>query len=141
MYVGSGENHEGESFVGRLKVEPLVGGSAAMLHYTATSPNGRHLHREATLLATSHNGELCLWPVMEELPVVLPHPQTRRTLLPDGGVAVVFASGPREATETFREEITLEVKSSGEVVYAHSWGMPGGAFAERSSCALVAAET
>jgi hypothetical protein len=41
------------------------------------------------------------------LPVVLPHPQIRRTLLRDGGVVVVFSSGSREASDAFREEITL----------------------------------
>jgi len=78
---------------------------------------------------------------MEELPVVVPHPQISHRLLPNGGVVLVFASGARETVDAFREEITLEVKPNGELVYAHSWGMPGGDFAERSSCALVATET
>jgi hypothetical protein len=72
-FVGNGSNHEGEHFVGRLELQPLVNDSALVLHYTATRSDGKPLHQEATLLAVAPDGALCLWPVMEELPFVLPH--------------------------------------------------------------------
>lgn len=63
IFEGTGTNHEAEDFVGRLELQPLVNGSALMLHYTATRTDGKHLHQEATLLATGADGALCLWPM------------------------------------------------------------------------------
>jgi len=133
-FTGSGVNHEGESFTATLVLQPLVGGSALMFHYVATRTDGVQVHSEATLLGSDSNGSLCLWPVMVELPVVLPHAQKTLTTSADGGISVVFASGAREDMGAFREEITIRLKPSGALVYAHSWGMPGGDFAERSGC-------
>jgi hypothetical protein len=133
--VGSGVNHESQSFVGRMEVAGLVLGKAAMLTYTATAADDGHLHAESTLLAEGPTGTPCLWPVMEELPFVLPHPQVE-SIKTDEGMKFVFSSGPRDARETFREEIVITLKQDGSVIYAHSWGMPGGDFDERSSCLL-----
>lgn len=138
-FCGPGTNHEGEDFVGRLDMQPLVNASALMLHYTATRTDGKHLHRESTLLAAGPDGVLCLWPVMEELPFVLPHRAVSSTHDESNGApTTVFASGPRDLVDTFREEITIALTPDGDLHIAHSWGMPGGAFAERSSCTLRA---
>ncbi len=138
-FSGRGSNHEGENFVGRLELQPLVNASALMLHYTATRTDGKHLHTEATLLAAAPDGALCLWPVMEELPYVLPHRAIDSSLdEADGSLAVVFASGSRDMANRFRAEITIALKPGGELRLTHSWGMPGGAFAERSTCTLHA---
>ena len=94
-FSGRGTNHEGEDFVGRLELQPLLDGKALMLTYTATRVDGVHLHSEVTLLATDGKGRPCLWPVMEELPVVLPHPEVSNVKLHDGTQAIVFASGSR----------------------------------------------
>ena len=139
IFVGHGTNHEGEHFVGRLEMQALVNASALMLHYTATRTDGKHLHKEATLLAAGPDGALCLWPVMEELPFVLPHRAIDSAHDEEGGsLAVLFASGPRDMVNIFREEITIALKPGGELRIAHSWGLPGSAFAERSSCTLHA---
>lgn len=138
-FSGHGSNHEGEDFVGRLELQPLVNASALMLHYTATRTDGKQLHQEATLLAAAPDGALCLWPVMEELPFVLPHRAVDSSLDEvDGTLAVVFASGATDMVNTFREEITIALKPGGELRIAHSWGLPGGVFAQRSSCTLHA---
>lgn len=135
-YVGNGVNHEKEPFVGTLRVEPLVNGSAALLHYSAVGLDGSPLHSEATLLANAPSG-LCLWPVMQELPFVLPHAALDRApSVPPGAVACAFASGPRERSAEFREELTIVLQADGVLVYAHAWGLPGGEFSERSSCAM-----
>lgn len=144
VFSGAGTNHEGESFAGRLELQPLVNATALMLHYTATRDDGKHLHKESTLLAAAPDGVLCLWPVMEELPFVLPHraiDQTDRPVAEDDMLAIVFASGPRDMAGVFREEITIAVKSNADLHIAHSWGMPGGAFAQRSHCTLRAVNT
>lgn len=140
-FSGTGTNHEGEDFVGRLEMQPLVNASALMLHYTATRNDGKHLHKEATLLAAGPDGALYLWPVMEELPFVVPHraiPNAGAPQVEDGLLVVIFASGPRDKVSTFREEITIALKPNGDLRIAHSWGMPGGAFAPRSHCTLRA---
>jgi len=138
-YHGSGTNHEGERFNGVLELQPLVEQSAILLHYTATRIDGLHLHREATLLGLDAQGNPCLWPVMEELPSVLPHSLVTGTSTGGDTRVFVFASGARDATNSFREEITIEIGPQGGLVYAHAWGMPGAAFAPRSRCELHAA--
>lgn len=55
---GGGINHEGEAFTATLAIDPLVGGRAAMLHYTALGPDGTPVHTEATLLALAPDGTL-----------------------------------------------------------------------------------
>lgn len=144
-YAGPGINHEGEVFTGRLDVEWLVDMRAAMLHYTAVrvggDPREPALRREATLLARDPQCGLCLWPVMEELPFVLPHRQIDRTVEADGSLVLVFSTGPREAVEAFREEIVVALHPHGSLTYAHRWGMPGAGFGDRSSCRLAAIPT
>ena len=139
VFEGRGRNHEGQSFVGRLEIEALVGGKALMLRYIATGEHGEVFHTEATLLAVCQDGNLCLWPVMEELPFILPHAQVSCVDGQVSSLVVVFASGPREDSEHFREEITVELKANSELVYSHAWGMPGGLFEARSSCVLFPA--
>lgn len=60
IFVGKGSNHEGEHFVGRPELQASVNGSALVLHHTTTRSDGKHLHKEATLLAAAPNGALCL---------------------------------------------------------------------------------
>ena len=139
VFEGRGQNHEGQSFAGRLEIEALVGGKALMLRYVAKGEHGEVFHTEATLLAVGQDGSLCLYPVMEELPFLLPHPQVSCIEGQAGSLVTVFASGPREDAEHFREEITVELKANSELVYSHAWGMPGGSFEARSSCALFPA--
>ena len=130
-------NHEKESFIGELKVQPLENGRALLLRYTATLLSGNVAHSESTLLGTGPDGKLCLWPVMSELPVVLPHTEVMSKTEPGKYTLAVFGSGPQEDSAKFREEITIQVGSDGSLVYAHAWGMSGGNFEERSSCSML----
>ena len=135
--VGHGSKIQGGPFAARLQLQPVVNDSALMLHYTATRADGKHLHQESTLLAAGPDGALCLWPVMDSLPLVLAHRAIDSSLdETDGTLAVIFASGPRDAMNTFRQEITIALKPGGELHIAHSWGMPGEAFSERFNCTL-----
>jgi hypothetical protein len=133
--AGSGVNHAGERFTATLEIVRLAGGRAALLNYTATAIDGRHLHAESTLIGAATGGALCLWPVMEEQPFVLPHEHTatEETAIE---CRAVFATGPRNERGSFREEITIALRQDGSVVYAHAWGMPDGDFDERSRCLL-----
>ena len=130
-YKGVGVYHEGESFVGTLRVQPLVSGQGVLLHYEARVGEDEVVHAESTLVAPDMSGTLTLWPVMSELPGVLPH----KAIL-QGENRAVFASGPKEDESAFREEISIALGEDGSLTYAHAWGMPGGEFEDRSSCRL-----
>lgn len=137
LFHGQGVNHEDEAFVAGLQVKLLEAGRAALLLYTAKLEDGTVVHTESTLLGTGPDGNLWLWPVMSEIPVVLPHPAVE-TKNEDGQfIRTVFGSGPRDDRTVFREEITLQVNANGSLIYAHAWGLPGGAFEDRSSCSLL----
>src|SRR6476646_10312175 len=95
FFRGEGVNEENEPFVGELRVQVLEGGRAALLSYIAALHDGKVVHTESTLLGTGPSGKLCLWPVMSEIPVVLPHVEVATEVEPRGDVKTVFASGPR----------------------------------------------
>jgi hypothetical protein len=138
-FKGEGINHEGERFIGHLQVQPLVEGSAVLLSYIAKLPDGSVVHEEASLVGRQQDGTLCLWPVMSELPAVCPH-QQRSESSGEQTETVVFAFGDRDDRDAFREEISISVSQKGTLTYAHAWGLPGGEFADRSSCLLLASE-
>jgi hypothetical protein len=136
-FRGEGMNHENESFIGELKVQSLEDGRATLLRYTATLLTGDIVHSESTLLGTGPDGKLCLWPVMSEIPVVLPHTEVMNKTESGKYVLVDFGSGARDDSAKFREEISMQVNSDGSLVYSHAWGLPGGNFEDRSSCSMV----
>ena len=136
-FRGEGMNHENESFIGELNVQSLEGGRAALLRYTATLLTGTVVHSESTLIATEPDGKLCLWPVMSELPVVLPHTEVMNKTESGKYALAVFGSGERDDSATFREEISIQVNTDKSLVYAHAWGLPGGTFEDRSSCSMM----
>jgi hypothetical protein len=143
QWRGLGRNHENEEFTGRLELQPLVEERSVLLRYRALRlPDGRLVHEEATLLARDAEGQLCLWPVMSELPGIWCHrivlPAGRHDAAPDtrGRWEVCFATGPRDDTARFRQEIRLVLDPAGELHCIHAWGLPGGDFAERSACGM-----
>ena len=136
-FRGEGMNHENESFIGELKVQSLEDGRAALLRYTATLLTGNVVHSESTLLGTGPDGKLSLWPVMSEVPVVLPHTELMNKTESGRYVSAVFGSGARDDSAIFREEISIQINSDGSLVYSHAWGLPGGNFEDRSSCRMV----
>lgn len=138
-FQGEGINHEGERFMGQVRVQPLVDGTALLLSYVARLQDGSLVHEEATLVGRQNDGTLCLWPVMSELPAVYPHPQ-KSVSSGEQAETVVFAFGDRDERDRFREEISISISRSGALTYAHAWGLPGGEFADRSSCVLLASE-
>lgn len=137
LFCGKGLNEEREQFFGELRVQSLEGGRALLLSYKATLETGVTVHTESTLLGKGTNGQLCLWPVMSEIPVVLPHTELANPSSSGNATAATFASGPRHASDVFRQEITIEAYTDGSLVYSHAWGLPGGAFEDRSSCRMA----
>lgn len=78
---------------------------------------------------------------MSEIPVVLPHAEMTTVAGLQSELRVIFASGPREEADSFREEITIQVNSDKIVIYAHAWGLLGGVFEDRSSCRMAPSES
>ncbi len=107
---GHGVNHEKEAFTGRLVVSPVLAGRALTLHYTALGLDGQKLHEEFTLLSQSDQGGLCLWPVMAELPAVMPYQALADPAAAGDSVALVFSCGRRDR---FREEIGIDCRADG----------------------------
>lgn len=140
VFRGEGVNEEKQAFAGELRVQVLEGGRAALLRYTASLASGAVVHTESSLLGTGADGKLCLWPVMSEIALILPHTEVMAEAGPDGAVKAVFGSGPRNEIANFREEITIRIDADRSLVYAHAWGLPGGAFEDRSSCRMVASD-
>ena len=136
VFTGRGVNHENEAFTARMTIAAVMAGRALTLHYVATGIDGQHLHEEFTLLALAGDQRLCLWPVMDELPFVIPHVETGDASAPCAALRGVFATGRRDAADQFREEIEIECLADGGLRYSHAWGLPGGAFEARSSCEL-----
>jgi hypothetical protein len=136
-FRGEGVNEENEVFVGELTIQMLEGGRAALLSYIATLSTGKVVHTESSLLGTGPTGRLCLWPVMSEIPVILPHTEITTEIGPIGEVKTIFGSGPRSESASFREEITIQINSDRSLIYSHAWGLPGGDFEDRSSCHMA----
>lgn len=130
-YKGSGVNHEGETFVGAVRVQCLLDGKGVLLHYEVKVADHEVVSAECTLLAPDMNGTLMLWPLMFELPGVLSHRAIAQSKTEDK-----FASENRDDKNEFREEITILVSADGSLTYAHARGLPGGQFEDRSSCRL-----
>ena len=137
IFRGEGVNEEQERFIGEMTVQVLEGGRAALLCYVAKLSSRQVVHTESTLLGTGPNGKLCLWPVMSEIPAILPHVEIAVHAVVGGGMKSIFSSGPRDDPSTFREEIAIQINPDGSLVYAHAWGLPGSAFEDRSSCLMV----
>ena len=135
VFRGVGLNHEQEEFAAEMRIETLVNGSAVLLRYKATLLDGSVAHEECTLLGAGPDGNLCLWPVMSELPTVLPHMHQAATGA--GAGRFTFASVLRGDLSCFREEITIELGEDGSLTYSHAWGMPGEAIAPRSSVCML----
>ena len=136
VFTGRGVNHKNETFTARMTIAAVMAGRALNLHYVATGIDGQHLHEEFTLLALAGDQRLCLWPVMDELPFIMPHLETGDANAPGAALRGVFATGRRDAADQFREEIEIECLADGGLRYSHAWGLPGGAFEARSSCEL-----
>ena len=96
IFRGNGINEENEAFTGKLTIQMLEGNRAAFLRYTATLHNGTVVHTESSLLGTGPNGKLCLWPVMSEIPVILPHAEVLNQVGPSGELKVVFCQRPAQ---------------------------------------------
>lgn len=126
-YEGEGINHEGQSFTGRLSLQPILDGRGFTIKFSATGKNGTVYHQEESTIAPSINEKLVLWNLNTNTPGMVAH-----ELRDSQPKSLVFGFNQRTDTSKFREEIALDILNDGGVSYTYSWGMPGGEFKERS---------
>ena len=132
-YVGEGTNHEDQSFVGLLKIFPVVKDHGVSISFTATGLDGKLFHQEQSLIAPSISEKLCLWNLNTNIPGLVEHEFRRAENLVGADHSFVFGFGTPTATSSFREEIAIDLWQNGDISYRYSWGMPGGSFEARSA--------
>jgi hypothetical protein len=130
-YLGSGVNHENQKFHGRIQFEPVAQGKGFQIQFQAVGTDGTTYHQETTLLGPALDGKPCLFVLSNNHPGVTPHPLKTSEQTVEGH-RYIFGFGDVTDTQSFREEISLEIFHHGSVEYKYSWGLPGGEFQERS---------
>jgi hypothetical protein len=133
-YAGAGVNHEGEAFRGVLRMHAVLGGRGTRLRFVATRADGVVLHEEETLIGADPTGSPTLVTLSSNLPGLLAHDLV--DVHRGDAVQLVFRHGDVGDDSVFREEIRLDLLPEGDVAYSFAWGLPGGAFADRSSVCM-----
>ena len=133
-YSGTGTNHEGETFAGTFKLEPILAGRGFQLRYLATGKDGTLFHAEHSLITPDAEGQLVLWNFNSNSPGLLPH--RLEALRTEPAVGARFLFGDLDSLSGFRERITLTIEPDGAISYAYAWGMPGEELSERSAVTM-----
>ena len=134
--VGTGINHERQSFEGSIEINPVANGKGAQVIFRAVGSDGSVFHEETSLLGPGFDGKPCLFVLSNNHPAVTPH-SLKHNSISDDSQSFVFGFGDIANQSTFREEIHLDLFSDGSVSYKYFWGMPGGEFAERSGAKMM----
>lgn len=126
-FSGTGINHAGESFTGRMTLSPVIGHCAVSLVFTALGDKDEVFHDERTLIGLDSAGGMVMVSASNNTGAVMTYHLHLRE-----EERLVFQFGDIAMADTFREQRELIVHASGDVTYRFSWGMPGGEFQERS---------
>lgn len=132
FYTGEGINHEGQPFIGNLSLQPILDGRGFSLKFTATGKDETVYHKEESTLALSMSETMTLWNLNSNSPGLLAHEFRKTPTKADAHASYVFGFNKPDEINVFREEVALDVWSSGDLSYTYSWGMPNGEFKERS---------
>ena len=135
-FEGPGLNHEGQKFRGVLTLTPQIAGKSATLDFRATTEDGAVLHQEHSLIGPSANEEPSLWIMSNNHPSVLEHEYFEDDVAPGAQKTFSFRCGDFSRMDSFRETISIDLLTNGDLSYRYAWGMPGGEFKERSSARL-----
>lgn len=136
-YEGVGINHEGDEFVGKFQITPVINGSAFEIKFNAASPDGQVFHDEVSIFTkdeqgnwalfnTNSNTNCCMIHLLESSDKV----ENKRTLS--------FMYGQFDQKDTFRERVCLDLYQDKQVAYHYYWGVPGGGFQYRSGLVMKA---
>lgn len=131
-YKGQGTNHENQAFTGHFSLQPLMEDRGFEITFKAVGTDGTLYHSEKSLLAPSLDEKLCLWNLNSNTPGLAPHPLKSSSKKENCVSSFVFGFGDTENSNSFREEVTLDLMKDSSITYTYSWGLPGGEFKERS---------
>src|SRR5712691_10269367 len=107
-FRGNGADTSGEVFGGALTVSVVAGGAAVAVDVTATGAGEQVQYTEHGVLAQGDDGALRYWTVSSRAPFHRAFGLRRAGVDGDGGALAVFGWGaPPEATDGFREEVTI----------------------------------
>jgi hypothetical protein len=137
VYLGEGINHEGQTFTGRLSLEPLLAGRGFQINFSATEKDGKLYHQEASTIAPAMTEKLTLWNFNTNTPGLVPHELRSASAKPSAISSLVFGFNSPQDDKAFREEVALDIWDSNSISYTYSWGMPGGEFKERSGVRMT----
>lgn len=131
-YEGEGINHEGQTFIGAFSLQSVLNGRGFEIHFSATGKDGTVYHEEQSTIAPNIQEKLVLWNLNTNMPGLVAH--ELRSSNPRNGAqnSYVFGFNQVADTNSFREEVALDIWPNHEISYTYSWGMPGGEFKERS---------
>ena len=137
-YEGRGINHEGQPFIGKFTLSPIVDGRGVAFQFIATGLDGSIYHQEQSFIAFSMAENCSLWNLNSNMPGLVEHKYLKDEDVFGAEHSYVFGFGDPNNQSAFREEITIDLwpKSSAfksEITYRYAWGMPGGKFEPRSS--------
>lgn len=137
FYEGHGINHEGQPFLGRFALSPVLGGRGFTLRFSAYGKDGTLYHQEESTIAPSISEKLFLWNFNTNTPGLVPHELRSYAVKEGGRCSLVFGYNDSADSNTFREEVVLEVWPEGDISYVYFWGLPGGEFKERSGLRMA----
>jgi len=134
---GMGVNHENQNFEGTFKAQPVIGGRGLKIEFKAVGKDGAVFHEEVSMVGPGFNGKPCLFVLSNNHPGVTPH-ELKTVDKTEERSIWVFGFGDIANTNSFREEIALEVWKDGSVEYTYFWGLPGGEFKRRPGVKMLA---
>jgi len=138
-FIGRGINHDKLPFTGLFTSRPVKGGQGIAITFEAIGDDGAVFHAESSLIGRNLSDRLALTVLSSNHPAVFERPLRRTETTSDGTPRFVFGFGDPADQSQFREEVALEVTPD-SIRYTYSWGLPDGAFAERSGCLMKRAE-
>jgi hypothetical protein len=136
QYRGQGINHEGEPFIGSFSLGKLLDGRGFSVTFQAQSTKDPSLifHSETSTIAANQAGGLSLFNLNSNMPFLAEHSLVSNKEETDR-IEFIFRFGTLENTNSFREEIKLEIFKD-KIGYHYAWGVPGGEFAHRSGAVM-----
>lgn len=137
LYIGHGINHEGQKFEGTLEIKKLLSGLGVQIQFTATSWENPKVvyHDEVSVIAPNSMGGLSLFNLNSNTPFLAEHVYVPSAVV--GDKSFVFRHGDITDSNSFREEVKLEIPEANMMGYHYSWGLPGGEFTYRSGLEMT----
>lgn len=134
-FRGTGTNHSKENFVGTFELNEVVQGKGFRLKFVAAGSDGTVFHEEESMIAPSLEEKWTLWNLNSNMPGLVAH-ELKTAEQVNEGIRLEFAFGSVANRDSFREVISLTLRTDGTIHYLYSWGIPGGDFAERSGVTM-----